>query len=118
MMKAVSTTEISVYFYEATRRSISEGCNLQVDSWSACQEFPRFYIITYTILLLYRAMAQAVNNHPLKAEARLKPRSVHVGFVVDKVKWYWDRFFFELFGFTLSISFHRALDAHICYYIR
>jgi hypothetical protein len=30
MMKAVSTSEMLVNFYETARRSISEGCHLQV----------------------------------------------------------------------------------------
>jgi hypothetical protein len=34
---------------------------------------------------LGRAMAQAVSRRPLTAEVRVHPRSVHVGFMVDKV---------------------------------
>jgi hypothetical protein len=32
-----------------------------------------------------RAMAQAVSRRPLTSEARVRSRSVHAGFVVDKV---------------------------------
>jgi hypothetical protein len=33
------------------------------------------------------------------------PRSIHVGFMVDKVAW--DRYFSEFFGFPVNISFHH-----------
>jgi hypothetical protein len=35
-----------------------------------------------------------------------EPESVCIEFVVDK--WHWDRFFYQLFAFPLSISFHHG----------
>jgi hypothetical protein len=52
-------------------------------------------------------MAQAVSSRQsVPAEARVDPRSVHVGFMVDKV--ILGQFFFsEYDGTSLSVSFHR-----------
>jgi hypothetical protein len=43
------------------------------------------YMKLQYITVLGRAMAQAVSRRPLTAEARVRSRVVHVGFVVDKV---------------------------------
>jgi hypothetical protein len=48
-----------------------------------------FYAFTVSFYVTFsytdRAVAQAVSRRPLTAEARVRPESVHVGFVVDKV---------------------------------
>jgi hypothetical protein len=59
------------------------------------------------ILLTYcknRVMAQAFSLRPQRPG--FAPRSVHVGFVVDK--WQWCRLLSVFFGFTLSVSFHHG----------
>jgi hypothetical protein len=58
-------------------------------------------------------MAQAVSRRPHNAEARLPPRSVHVGFVVDKVAM--GQGFPPSFSVPLSISFHRGFHTHISF---
>jgi hypothetical protein len=57
---------------------------------------------------LDRAMAQAVSRRPPTAEARVRSRSVHVGFMVDKVALGQVPPPPEYFDFPLSISFHRC----------
>jgi hypothetical protein len=47
------------------------------------------------------AVAQAVSHWPLTTEARVRARSVHMGFMVDKVTL--GQVFYEFFGFRLSI---------------
>jgi hypothetical protein len=54
-----------------------------------------------------RAMAQAVSRRPLTAEARVRSRGLSMWDLWWK-KWHWDRFFFQYFGFPLSISFHHC----------
>jgi hypothetical protein len=51
-------------------------------------------------------MAQVVSRRPLTAEARFRAPSQSM-WDLWWTKWHWDMFFSELFGFPLSISFHR-----------
>jgi hypothetical protein len=57
-------------------------------------------------------MAQVVSRRPLTAEARVRARSIHVGFVVDKMALGYV-FLRGLRFFPVSISFHRrSPDSH------
>jgi hypothetical protein len=50
-------------------------------------------------------MAQVVSRRPLTAEARVRARSIHVGFVADKVAL--GQVFFRVLRFSpVNISFH------------
>jgi hypothetical protein len=62
-------------------------------------------------------MAQVVSRRSLTAEARVRARAIHVGFVVDKVAL--EQVFSEFFGFPLSI-YHStvALQTHIVWGMR
>jgi hypothetical protein len=57
-----------------------------------------------------RAMAQAVSRWLPTAAARIRPRSGHVGFVVDKVAL--GQVFSEYFGFPCQSSLHQILHPH------
>jgi hypothetical protein len=50
-------------------------------------------------------MAQAVSRWLLIAETWIRDRVNPCGFLVDKVAM--EQYFSEIFGFTLSVSFHR-----------
>jgi hypothetical protein len=62
------------------------------------------------LLILGRAIAQAISRRFSTAEARFESRSGHVGFVVDKVAL--GQIFSEYFGFSCQFSFHRLLCIH------
>jgi hypothetical protein len=68
-------------------------------------QFPVVHIKTQQITSSGLARPQAINRRPFIEEA-LVLGSVHVAFIVDK--WQWNRFFFEFYGFPLSISFHHG----------
>jgi hypothetical protein len=54
--------------------------------------------------LMGRAMAQAVSRRPLTAEPRVRDRSVHVGFMVDRVAV--GQVCLRVLRFPPSVSFH------------
>jgi hypothetical protein len=58
--------------------------------------------ITDVVVPWIRLLASTISPRRL----RFVPGSVHVGFVMDKVTMW--RFYFELFGFPLSVSFHAG----------
>jgi hypothetical protein len=73
--------------------------------------------VTETLKLLWqhtrtvgRALAQAVSRWRPIAAARVRARSGHVGFVVDKVAL--GQVFSEYFGFFYQSSFHEILHPH------
>jgi hypothetical protein len=57
-----------------------------------------------------RAIAQAVSHRVSTAAARVRARSGHVGFVVDKVAL--GQVFSEYFGFPCQSSFYQILYPH------
>jgi hypothetical protein len=62
-------------------------------------------------------MGQVVSRRPLTAEARLRARVNHVGFVVDKVAL--GQVFLRVLRFTLSIYHSNvALQTHIIWGMR
>jgi hypothetical protein len=61
-------------------------------------------------LWLGRAIAQAVSLWLPTAAARVRARSGHVGFVVDKTAR--EQVFSEYFGLPCKLSFHQILHPH------
>jgi hypothetical protein len=57
------------------------------------------------------AIAHADSSRLPTAAARVRARSVHVGFVVDKVAL--GQVFSEYFGSPYQFSFHRLLHTHL-----
>jgi hypothetical protein len=64
-----------------------------------------FYSVSCTVFV-GRAIAQAVSLRLFTAEVRVRLQGSPCGICGEK--WHWDRFFFESFCFSLSISFHRC----------
>jgi hypothetical protein len=56
------------------------------------------------------AVAHAVSSWLPTAEARVRVRAEHVGFVVDKTALW--QVFSEYFGFSCQSSFHQILHHH------
>jgi hypothetical protein len=70
----------------------------------------QYFIFMSILLNVGRAIAQAVSRWLPTAAARVRTRSGHVGFVVDKVAL--GQVFSEDFGFPCQSSFHQILHPH------
>jgi hypothetical protein len=62
--------------------------------------------VVFQISTAGRAVAQAVGRGPVTTEVRVHARMSM--WDLWWTKWHWERFFFEFFGFPLSVSFHRG----------